>query len=146
MVLPDGYPISHFIVGVVTIAVYIIELLLYEKIVNPSEKHERKVRRAVEMGHVVTATLLSCSERLTEIGNGKYIWEYYPKYNYSVGGITYRYKVGRYTHRPPEEITLYYLQNPKKTFTKQPPADLMVLPLIAVAVMAGIAVKILISV
>lgn len=78
------------------------------------------------MGHKVTAVLTSSRMYMTNEDESKFSPEYYCRYEYVVDGKNYGH-VERYTSSPPKEITLYYLDNPKKVFSKNAPADMMAL-------------------
>jgi hypothetical protein len=137
--LTSGSPVGSMIIGVVFLVVFIAELLLYRKI-KDAGGHKKKIREARERGHVVNAVLTSDTMYLMNEDKSKFSPEYYARYEYVVNGKHY-HRVERYTFKPPQSITLYYLDDPGKTFTDQPPADVAVLPLIVIAVLVTIVVK-----
>lgn len=138
-ILLSGSPASRMLIGIIFIVIYIAEIMFYHKHFDPRKKHEEDVARAEAMGHKVVATLTSSRMYMTNADESKFAPEYYCRYEYEVNGKTYGH-VERYTSSPPRQITLYYLDNPKKVFTKDPPTDTMVLPLliIAIALSAGV--------
>lgn len=139
--LTSEFPVESMVIGVVFWIVYIGELLLYRKR-KGVDGHEKKVREAKARGHVVTAVLTSDTMYIMNEDKGKSGREYYARYEYEVNGKQY-HKVERYTSKPPRSITLYYLDNPGKAFTKRRPTNMAVVPMIAIAALAAIAVKFL---
>lgn len=139
--LTSGSPAGSMVIGVVFLVVYIAELLLYRKI-KDAGGHKKKIKEAKARGHVVNAFLSSDTMYLMNEDKSKFSPEYYARYEYEVNGKHY-HRVERYTTKPPRTITLYYLDDPGKTFTEQPPADVAVLPMIVIAVLMAAAVKIL---
>lgn len=137
--LSSGSPAGSMMIGVVFLVVYIAELLLYRKI-KDAGGHKKKIREAKARGHVVNAVLSGERMYMINEDKSKFSPEYYARYEYEVNGKRY-HKIERYTSTPPQSITLYYLDDPGKPFTEEPPADVAVLPLIVIAVLVTVAVK-----
>ena len=138
-ILLSGSPMSRMLIGVIFIVICIAEIMFYHKHFDPRKKHKDMVTQAAKTGHKVIATRTSSTMYMTNTDASRFSPEYYCRYEYEVNGKTYGH-VERYTSSPPRQITLYYLDNPKKVFTKDPPADVMVLPLLIIALLisAGI--------
>ena len=117
-------PLLSMLTGVIFLVIYIAELIFYSKHFSIRKKHEEKVAKAETMGHKVTAVLTGSRMYMTNENESKFSPEYYCRYEYVVDGKNYGH-VERYTSSPPKEITLYYLDNPKKVFSKNAPADMM---------------------
>ena len=134
MLIATGLPIQSMAIGIIFIVIYVSEIMLYYKHFNPRKKHKEEVERAEAMRHKVVAALTGSRMYMTNTDASKFSPEYYCRYEYEVNGKTYGH-VERYTSSPPRQITLYYLDNPKKVFTEDPPADVMVLPLLIIALL-----------
>lgn len=129
---------QNMFIGIVFLAVYILELLVYTR--ATAGRHEAKVRAAQAAGHVIRASLSGNTKYRQNQGRAA---EYYARYEYEVNGRQY-HKVERFTSTPPDTITLFYIDDPKKTFSKEIPADIAQLPLLIIAVLIAATVKIFI--
>lgn len=139
---PEGYPVEYLGAAFVFVFVYVLELIIYKKIGGPN-RHEKKVKEAIARGNVVTAVLAGDTQYLVNAERRNTSSEYYAGYEYEVNGRRYR-KVIRFKSSPPETLTLYYLDNPGKSFRKQKPADIATLPMLIVAFIAGMAVALMV--
>ncbi len=136
-IFPEGYPVEYLGSAFIFVFVYVLELLIYKKIGGP-ERHENKVNEAIARGNVVTAVFTGSTHYLVNAEKKNTSHEYYAGYEYEVNGRRYK-KVKRFKSSPPEEITLYYLDDPGKSFMKQKPADIIPFLMLIFAFMVGIA-------
>ena len=76
----------------------------------------RRVEKAPQLGHVVKAKRNKVWDDDTT-GHDVDSW-FHAAYSYKVDGKSYKY---RYMSKvsPPYELTLYYINNPRKTFTNE---------------------------
>lgn len=88
-----------------------------------------RANTAQKRGHVVKGKLVSVSTSRYTIQNDPYeenprrrkstpttVTHWWRKYSYTVDGQEYSNVLGFGVKNPPDELTLYYMRNPKKTF------------------------------
>lgn len=103
-----------WLISIIVIAAYIFEAILFAKgYFKVQTRNAKRVKEAERRGHVVTAYLFKdFSDRYAysdELQSGVY--------KYIVDGNEYKYNFSE-KQRPPQTITLFYLDNPKKTFRR----------------------------
>ena len=117
------YPIPIVILAFAFIFLYITLLFLYKKS-RFARRHAVRLEQAKQKGHVVTGVYASHTRYAVRPNARNTSYESYARYTYEVNGKTYVF-VKRFKSRPPETLTLYYLDNPKKAFMEQKPADIV---------------------
>lgn len=95
---------------VVAIIVFVLEIRLFKSY----KRKNRRRERAVQLGHVVQAKRVRAWDDDTT-GYSVDSW-FHARYVYEVDGREYTYRYMRKA-TPPVTLTLYYLSNPKRTFT-----------------------------
>ncbi len=93
---------------IAAIIVFIIEIKLMKK----KTKKNKKVEKAKSLGHIVKGKRIKYWADDPHSVNS---W-YHATYTYEVDGKEYKYK---YMNKvvPPFDVTLYYINSPRKTFT-----------------------------
>ena len=119
----SAYPISIIILAFASVFLYIALLFLYKKSMF-ARRHAIRLERAKERGNVVTGIYSGGTTYAVRPESKSTSYETYASYIYEVNGKTYIF-VKRFKSRPPETLTLYYLDNPKKAFMEQKPADIV---------------------
>ena len=98
----------YLIAAAVIIAPWLVLTKTIEALPNRQSKARQK---AIEMGHVLTATLVK--QYYNTGGTDKdQTRQTYCVYRYEYKGKSYKYEI--YNDYPPQTITLYYLKDPKK--------------------------------
>ena len=101
---------------VAAIAVFVIEIILCTKGILFSSA-EKKIERAKKMGHMIIARRKSMRFRDRESENSTTNRMYIATYEYVVDGECKTKQVISTSVKPPYQITLYYLNSPKKVFS-----------------------------
>lgn len=106
----------------VSIAVFFVVLFAVHRILDRMgvlDRRKKLVEQAIRQGHVVRAELEPKSVMFRTETNAKneqrYVWV--GRYVYEVNGKRYKKVEGKMYIRPPQSLTLYYLDNPAKAFT-----------------------------
>ncbi len=106
--------------GVITlVALYVVTMSFHAKHCPEFKPLRYKdIQRAIEMGHVVKGKVISKWEDTDDFTSTDPMSWSHADYSYEVNGISYIY---RYMDRasPPDPITLYYLNDPAKTFREK---------------------------
>ena len=98
----------YFFAAVVIIAPWLVLTKTIEALPNRQEKARR---RAIELGHVLTATLVRQDYNTGGTAKDQHR-ETHCVYRYEYDGKSYKYEI--FNNYPPQTITLYYLKDPKK--------------------------------
>ena len=117
------YPISVVFLAFVFIFLYIASLYFYKKS-KFANRFSIRLEQAKQKGHVVIGVYSSDTQYAVRPEARNTSYESYARYTYEVNGKTYSF-VKRFKSVPPKTITLYYLDNPKKVFMEQTPADIV---------------------
>ena len=126
---------NAFVGIVVMIVVFVLEV----KWTRSHTSGNRRVEKALALGHVVEAKRVKYWDEATTPGEQVTSW-YHATYTYNVSGKQYQYKYLEREH-PPVMIKLYYINNPRKAFRgekKQSGALRILLLLIPIAVGVGV--------
>lgn len=105
---------KYIILVFIVIFVFIIEFILLKKGVIDFTVNKRKMRKAINLNHTIKAYRISYFDdgipRYTRTNS----W-YHAKYEYKINGEKriYRYLSKQF---PSSEITLYYINNPRRLF------------------------------
>lgn len=98
------------------ILTFVFEIILLKKgIINDRKNNGKKVKKAKRLNHIVKARRV---DKYFHWDVGSKIDPYAfwsAKYVYTINSKEYIYKYFRRGH-PPYELTLYYINNPKRTF------------------------------
>lgn len=100
---------------IVAIITFVVEVILCSKKVIFSG-HEKNIARAIEEGHIATATL-ETQYISTDYSDSKYgVDRYHGKYVYEVNGIKGKVRVSS-SHSLPTTTTVYWKTDPRKAFS-----------------------------
>ena len=103
------------IMVVSVILTYVFEIILLKKgIINDRKNNGKKVEKAKRLNHIVKAKRVDKWCQWDESKTEPYSF-WHAKYVYTINSKEYIYKYFRRIH-PPYELTLYYINNPKRTF------------------------------
>lgn len=141
---------KEIILWVIGMAIYIGLMFLFLEIRNRHRGTEYGVRfeRAVALGHTVKAHRVYYDWQYEDgVRSRRVITE--ARYEYSLGGRTYGYLIMSTRGDPPDEITLYWLDDQSRmfsTYDKDVISDMLVLfvPLVIAILVAGTISKIFI--
>ena len=95
---------------IAAIIVFIFEI----KIMKKKTKKNKKIEKAKRLGHIVKGKRIKQWDDSTA---GSVDFWYYATYTYEVDGKEYKYKFMNKI-APPFEVTLYYINSPRKVFTE----------------------------
>lgn len=119
------------------IAVFVIEIVLLRRQTGHSRK-EKQIELAVSRGHVVRARRIKAWDD-DETGHDVHSW-FHAVYVYDVNGRTLKYRY-RGKEVPPVTKTLYYLNDPRKTFdSREQKNPVLILLLYILPLAAAVAV------
>lgn len=104
---------------IVAIITFVVELILSTKgICFRFDGHKRNMAKAIEEGHIATATLeiQYSSTAYTNSRNGTNVDRYHGRYVYEVNGIKGKVHVSS-SGSLPHTTTVYWKKNPRKAFS-----------------------------
>jgi len=104
---------SYIILVFIIMLVFIIEIILMKNGILNFKTNEKRMKKAIELNHIVKAKRISYYDDSTN-GNEVDSW-YHAKYEYEIDGKKRIYKYLSRKH-PSIEITLYYINNPRRLF------------------------------
>lgn len=117
--------IIHLIIRIICFAMPIALFLAFFKLIfkhtllMSQKRRERLLKKAMDAGHVVTGRLVKV-KRVTRSDPARrddYVILRVATYEYEYKGKTYRSKLTKDLISWPEELTLYYVKNPKRATT-----------------------------
>ena len=96
------------------ILTFVFEIILLKKgIINSGKNNSKKVEKAKKLNHIVKAKRVNIWDDGYPNNSVNYYW--HAKYVYNINSKEYVYRYLGKSH-PPYELTLYYINNPKRTF------------------------------
>lgn len=104
---------------IAAIITFVVELILSTKgICFRFDGHKRNMAKAIEEGHIATATLETqySSTAYTNPRNGTNVDRYHGRYVYEVNGIKGKVHVSS-SHSLPTTTTVYWKTDPRKAFS-----------------------------
>lgn len=110
-----GAPLWCGVLG--AIIVFIIEIILCNKKVLFANS-DKKINEARKKGHVITGNLVKCTYKDRNSDTKVTDRIYSAKYKYTVSDTEYYYWTTSISVKLPYTISLYYINNPQKTFSK----------------------------
>lgn len=97
------------------ILTFVFEIILMKKgIISSIKSNSKKVEKATKLNHIVKAKRVDKWCQWDESKTEPYSF-WHAKYVYTINSKEYIYKYFRRSN-PPYELTLYYINNPKRTF------------------------------
>ena len=102
------------IMVVSVILIFVFEIILLKKgIINDRKNNGKKVEKAKRLNHIVKAKRVNVWDDGYPNNSVNSYW--HAKYVYNINSKEYVYRYLGKSH-PPYELTLYYINNPKRTF------------------------------
>ena len=110
--MTDVFDLKIFCGIIAAIIVFIIEIWFDRN----HRLRNRRVEKAISLGHIVKAKRVKAWDD-DNTGYDVNSW-FHGTYSYEIDGKSYKY---RYMSKvfPPHELTLYYINNPRKTFRNE---------------------------